>query len=90
MGIPEFECWEEKSERTDMVVVDDTRVSTEVAVDTSVEEKMRVSMVVLVTSTVAVGAVAVGIVAVDVFGVMFPSVLLFFGNNRVEQEVGEG
>ena len=52
-----------------MVVVDDTRVSTEVAVDTSVEVKMRVSMVVLVASTVVAGAVAVGIVTVDVVGV---------------------
>lgn len=52
-----------------MAVVDDTRVSTEVVVDTFVVEKMRVSMVVLVTSTVALGAVAVRIVTVDVVGV---------------------
>jgi len=52
-----------------VVVVDDTRVSTDVAVDTSVEEKIRVSMVVLVASTVAVDAVAVGIVTIDVVGV---------------------
>ena len=52
-----------------MVVVEDTRVSTEVAVDIFVEEKMRVSMVVLVASTLVVGAVAVGIVTVDVVGV---------------------
>jgi hypothetical protein len=64
-----FKHWEEKSERTEVVVVDDTRVSTEVAVDTSVEEKIEVSMVVVVTSTVVVGAVAVGMVAVNVVGV---------------------
>ena len=52
-----------------MVVVDDTRVSTEVAVDASVEEKIKVSMVVLVSSTVVVGAVAVGVITVDVVGV---------------------
>ena len=52
-----------------MVVVDDTRVLTEVAVKTLVDEKMSVSMVTLVASTVVVGAVAVGIVIVDVVGV---------------------
>ena len=49
--------------------MEDTRVSTEVAVDTCVEEKMRVLMVVLVASTVVLGAVAVRIVTVDVVGV---------------------
>jgi len=52
-----------------VVVVDDTRVLTEVAVKTLVDEKMSVSMVTLVASTVVVGAVAVGIVIVDVVGV---------------------
>jgi hypothetical protein len=51
-----------------MVVVD-VEVSTEVAVETSVEEKMRVDTVVLVMKTVEAGAVVAETVTVDVVGV---------------------
>jgi hypothetical protein len=52
-----------------VTVVAEMEVSTEVAVDVSVEEKMRVDRVVLVTKMVEAGSVVAEMVTVDVDGV---------------------